>query len=1353
MYFNGPPGSGKTQKLVDIYIDLINKDVNVEKILVICSNAYRKQDFTNRVKEKLYGGFPHFKIYTFHGVAYNTVKDFWPLIEARIKGKPEILPHLTGLETCEFLLKECVREQNTKKSVDLTFQDFYGDRSLITQLIRRYRLMCENSLSFEDLLYRSEQIGQDFATPANEALKCLKIKASKIKVLDFVSQMNAFSFLLKTEKQVQDHFANIEYLLLDDYDESVPACQDFVNYLVPKVKQFYMTLDLKGGTRRGYLGAYPDGWKKLTQANTIKFEELTSKLPLEELANKLFSSIKNQKPEKLPNVELHNQISRVDQFEELNKTLDRLIFLENNSIEDIVIITPIVDDTIKATIQEYCSKHGIKHQFLTGSNKPIDNPKVFGALIIAQLINPHWKLIPSPFDIRAMLTGVLELPPLIADTISQEYEKTYKDNPALPNILLTTLKADFGLQYQLLLNLIEIIKTQNMTLYGQFIKIFSDIIAPSITENEVVEDYNRILGSLKDFVYLMNKYEQHLGVKLSERDWLLQVKNEHVAENPVAPTSILPDALIIATPQKIVDIELHSKYQIWLDVSSSAWTRTQTAALYNAWAYSNYYDGSQYDDTIFTHTIAAHMLRGLVYNCNKEVIALASTLDSMGNEQQGWLIKYLGLNNATLEPQNPPVLRDDQIPVIEYTKGTMAVSAVPGAGKTFVNIALIVKLIQEGVNPANILVLTYMDSAAQTLIGRIKEIFPNMNVMPQISTIHGLAYKIIRDDDNLARLGLPDDLDVADDAFKDDLFNAITSSALSEYEDFNNKKTQLISAISYARANKIKPVDIARFLQGKEYRELREFYQPYKMFNEELEHRGLIDFDDQIRFAIELLEKHFDLRQRYQDLFHFIIEDEAQDSTKLQQRMLSLLVKKEGNYIRTGDVNQAIMTTFTPVDVEGFRDFINNANTTVTMDHSQRSSEPIYTAANELIKWTKTIPELSNSFLDIEIKPTNNNPNCTEPVYTNIFKTTKNEMDFVAKQINDLKKELPQATYAVLVRTNKDAISWTKHLDSYGIPCICLTENIQQKKVFNIIHNYLKVIYKPYNNNNIQALHESMLTFGMIEKEYESEEFIKKLGSPFVSFGINQLPTSKLVQFYIDILYWLEYANIPVTELILKMTQEIFDDAIDRSNGYILSVVAEKFKRDETKVRYKDNFDKLYDTAYDPEQCKPVVGLPETIKYFNRLVKMKKVKGFKFLEKEDTEETSAAFVQIMTIHKSKGMGFDVVFVPNLWDKPFYYFASRPEYIRVDQHDRLKLQLMELAGENFSIEEIEDKAKQNQIEENMRLIYVAITRAKQRLYLTSSNIDSDKGWEKEPSRVLQHFIEINTKLEDKMVEQL
>lgn len=1352
MYFSGPPGSGKTQKLVDTYIDLINKGVNVENILVICSNAYRKQDFVSRVKENLYGGFPHFKIYTFHGVAYNTVKEFWPLIEARIKGKPEILPHLTGLETCEFLLKECVREQNNKKAVDLTFQDFYGDRSLITQLIRRYRLMCENSLSFDDLLFRSEQIGQDFATPANEALKCLKIKASKIKVLDFVSQMNAFSFLLKSEKKVQDHFASTNYLLLDDYDESVPACQDFVHYLAPRVKQLYMTLDHQGGTRRGYLGAYPDGWKKLPNANTIKFEELISKEPLEELANNLFSSIKNQRPEKLPNVELHNTISRVDQFEALNKTLDRLIFFENICIEDIVIITPVVDNTIKATIQEYCSKHGINHQFLTGSNKPIDNPKVYGALIIAQLINPEWNLIPTPFDIRMMLTGVLDLPPLIADSISQEYEKTYKDNPALPNILLTTLKEDFRHQYQRLLNLIEIIKTQHITLYDQFVKIFSDIIAPSITESEAVEDYNRVLGSLKDFVYLMEKYEQHLGIKLSERDWLLQVKNEHVAENPVAPTNIMPEALIIATPQKIVDIELPSKYQIWLDVSSSAWTRTQTAALYNAWAYSSYYDGSQYDDIIFTHTIAAHMLRGLVYNCKEKLIALASTLDSMGNEQQGWLINYLGLNDASLEPQDPPVLRDDQAPVLEYNKGTMAVSAVPGAGKTFVNIALIVKLIQEGVNPANILVLTYMDSAAQTLIGRIKEIFPNMNVMPQISTIHGLAYKIIRDGDNLARLGLPEDIDVADDAFKDDLFNTITSSSLSEYDDFRDRKNQLISAVSYARANKIKPVNIAKFVQGKDYKDLREFYKPYKMFNDELEHRGLIDFDDQIRFAIELLEKHFDLRQHYQDLFHYIIEDEAQDSTKLQQKMLSLLVKEGGNYIRTGDVNQAIMTTFTPVDVEGFRNFINSAHTTVTMDHSQRSSEPIYKTANNLIKWTKTIPELANSFLDIEIQPTKNNPTTTEPVYTEVFKTTKNEMDFVASQIHELKKTMPQATYAVLVRTNRDAISWTKHLDSHGIGCICLTENIQQKKVFNIIHSYLKVIYKPYNNKNIQALYDSMLTFGMIEKEYESEEFIKKLGSPFVSFDINELPTAKLVQFYIDILYWLEYANMPVTELILKITQEIFDDAIDRSNGYILSVVAEKYKRDETKVRYKDNFDKLYDAAYDPEQCKPVVGLPETIQYFNRLVKMKKVKGFKFLEKEDTEDTNAAFVQIMTIHKSKGMGFDIVFVPNLWDKPFYYFASKPEYIRIDQLNKLKLQLMELAGEIQNMDEIEYKAKQNQIEENMRLIYVAITRAKQRLFLTSSKVDSDRGWEKTPSRVLEYFIETSDEHQPDMVEQ-
>jgi DNA helicase-2/ATP-dependent DNA helicase PcrA len=1252
------------------------------------------------------------------------------------------MPHLSGLETAEYLLKTCVREQNNKENLLLTYVDFFGARSLITQLLRRYRLMCENLLSFEDLLNRSKEIGQDYSIQANESLKCLKLKTSKLRVLDFVSQMNAFLMLLK-QKEVQLHFKQIQHLLVDDIDETIPVCQHFIKYLLPNLQTFVATCDPDGGTRRGYQSAYPAGCEEIKQISKVDSKTLNSMSPLKQTAENLYQAIKTYTPVRLSNIKLNTSVSRIEMLDNLTQTLDDLIYDQDISIEDIILVTPSADSAIKQVIQDYCQKNGLLWQFLSGSNKPIENPRVYGAVILAQLINAQWKMVPGPFEIRLMLMGILDFPALIAEKIAEEYEKTYKKNPLLPNLALldANLKDHKQLieKYQHLVSTVEAIKTDENRLYNQLVRIFADLIAPTVLETESVEDFNQVLDSLYDFLSLKEKVKKHLNLEIKEKEWFLQVKNEVVAENPVTPADILPGTLVIATPQKLADIKLVSQYQLWLDVSSTNWTRTQTAPLYNAWAYSNYFDGSEYDDLQFTHSIASHLLRSLVYHCTKEVIALASTYDSRGYEQTGWLIKYLNQNTENTKPARQIILREDQAPILEYKRGTMAVAAVPGSGKTFVNVALISKLIEEDIHPENILVLTYMESAARTLINRIKSIFPNLSVLPMISTIHGLAYKIIRDEDNLAKLGLNEDLDVADESVKPAILNAVADITLPDGEMFESWHKYIEKGIATAKSLDLKPVDIARYLKYESSSILREFYEPYRLYTRELELRNLIDFDDQIRYAIKLLKTFPEVKKRYQMRYSIIIEDEAQDSTILQQELLSLLVGNSKNYIRTGDVNQAIMTTFTPVDVEGYRKFIDEADTVVKMDQSQRCAEPVYSLANELIDWAQEQTDLANAFLNIKMKPVlGKNPQVKDSVTMKIFDTSDSEMSFIAKKLNELKSKMPSATFAVLVRTNYEAIKWTHHLSSLGFDCICFTDNLKQRKVFNIIHSYLKVLHKPYNNKNVKTLYDTLVETEYLSPDTISQDFIYNLGSPFLSFDTIELPTSQLVQLYMDLFYWLEYAHLPVSELILKMTCELFTDPIDRSNGYILSIVAERHRREISNSRYRENFTGVNETDEPVITQNFSVGLPEIIKEFDRLVRLKKVKGFKFFEKEESDESRAGFVQIMTVHKAKGMGFDVVCVPHIWENRFSYCTTK-ELINVDLSNRLEHKLNELAGKKVNQEAEEERIKQNQVEETLRLLYVAITRARKYLFLTSSKQNAAFKREEKPSRVLEELI--------------
>jgi DNA helicase-2/ATP-dependent DNA helicase PcrA len=1345
MYYYGPPGSGKTGKLVNTYVEMVQNNESVESILVICASAYQKKDFISRVKEQLYGGYPLFRIHSYHGVIYNTIKDFWPLIEKQLKGNPRILPDLSGLETCEFLLKECVRAQNKKNKYQLTFDDFYGDRSLITQLIRRYRLMSENMLDFEELLNRSNTIGQKYALQANESLKCLKIKTSRLRVLDFVSQMNAFNMLLK-DPVVKNHFSNVKHLIVDDLDESMPACQHFISYLLPGLKSFTASYDPDGGTRRGYLSAYPAGCAEILSFKDSKKITMTSKAPLKDLSEKLFKAIKLKSPCPLEGIRLQTEINRVDMLEEAVKTIDHLLSKDNVTIEDIIIVTPVLDNPVKATIENYCCKRGFKWQFFTGSSKPIDNPRVAGAIILLQLINSHWGLKPSPFDIRLMMTGLLNFPPLVAEKISEAYQKTYKQDPVLPNILLEGFKKDFRDQYESFLSYVEHLKTKQQPLYDQMVSIFTEVIVPDISEDESVEDYNRVLDSLRDFSALKKKLDEEYKTSYTYKDWVLQVKNEHVAETPVLPAELKPETLAVITPLKLVDMQIESKYQIWLDVSSNSWTRTQTAPLYNAWAYSGYFDGSEYNDDRFTRSITAHAIRAMLYRCQVEVYALASTLDSMGNEQQGWLIKYLSIDSKQVKPRQQLILREDQVPILEYNGGTMAVAAVPGSGKTFVNVALIAKLIEKGANPESILVLTYMESAAQTLINRIRLIFPELTVLPVISTIHGLAYKIIRDDNNSTVLGLNDDTGIADDSLRSIIVGAITETTRPEGETFEYWYKHVNKGISTAKSLNIKPEDILMALQKNNDQYLKEFYKPYLLYKKELKHRNLIDFDDQIQYAIMLLDQYPEIRKKYQETFQYIIEDEAQDSTRLQQKLLSLLVNNNKNYVRTGDINQAIMTTFTPVDVEGFRRFINTSQKKVTMDQSQRCSRPIYTLANKLIQWAKNDRYLKNAFLDITIKPVEGrNPENTEPVKVRIFKDSEEEKTYIAREIQKLQSKIPAVTCALLLRTNKDALKWTHYLTGLGFKCICFTDNAAQNKVFSIIHKYLKVIYKPFNNTYVKDLFIALVETGHIIENVDSLEFINNVHSPFITFDIHEIPTSQLVQYYMDILYWLEYAGMPPAELILKLTEEIFDNAIDRSNGYLLSITADRFRRDLINERYRENFDGLYQSEGELESIKTTTGLPDIIKEFDRLSKTDKVRKFRFFEKEDSDLIRGGYVQVMTIHKAKGMGFDAVFIPHIWENSFYY-TMIPENVRVDTTNKLEQQLEKINEIFNKNDRTKDSIIMRQLEETIRLLYVAITRAKSYLYLTSSYKNSDFNRDENPSRVIDYFISLAEKEE-------
>jgi|GEM_PF-428366 len=1333
-FIEGPLKSGKTSILADTFVELIKSGVSSGEILIICANSYKKRSLSEIIKNKLVdasldqvGSIP---IFTFNGIVYNSILNNWPIVEEKILKDPVnsvIIPNLCGLETTEYLLKNCIKSVNEECKEEIGFRDYYSDLNLIHQLLRRYRLFTENNLNESEIAAKSELSRENFTKESKKVLEKLKIKTGKLRSIDYLKQTELFIYLV--ENNLISDFSGINYLFADDIDEISYSAQSFIKYLMPDVKEFYLAADPEGGTRRGYLCAYPEGWNEIKQVKEAETIKLSCTKPIINDAVSLFNAVKDDLKPSLNFITLENSIKKVEMMDNVFKKICDLIYKRKVSPEDIIIVTPSIDENIRFSLSEFFHLHKIRYQFLSGSKKIIDNHYVYGSLIIAQLINEKWGFKPSEFEIRLLLTGLLNFPMIACNEIIQNY----KTNKKKLNEDITLLSKDLNSKYHNLIETIKYLKEENCNLQEQLSVIFTRVLAPELTIDSDIEDFNIMLKSLKSFYEVLNKLDVSEIPKIPEKDWVIQIKNTVVSDNPPLMPDIKEGSVLIATPQKVVDFELESKYQIWLDVSGPQWTKDDTGPLYNSWVFQKNWEGEKYSPEIhrkLTLNKTAHVLRKLVICANEAVFAYSSQIDNVGNENAGILTRYLNQNTEKEENIfNRIIPRSDQEPILKYTGGKLAIPAVPGAGKTTIMRELIIELINRRVKPSEIMVITYMESAARNFLDRIKKNCPNLNEMPYISTIHGLAYRIIKDDDNFLKLNFDQNLDICDDTAKIKIIQEICLKYIPDGETEYNWIDLNTRAISKAKLGELDYRTIKKYLKNHSNQQLEEFLPIYTEYSQTLREKNMVDFDDMLVMSVRLLKNYPEIRRVYQTQYRFVIEDEAQDSSKIQQELISIISNYHGNLVRCGDPNQAIMNTFTNADVQGFRDFIAN-NPNINMVSSQRCSKEIYELANYLVKWSYTQDDLKSSFLEIYMEPVeDSNPIVENSVSFNIFDTPDEEKVRVLNEIKKLREENSDFTFGILLKKNDAVVEWARMLESHNIPVICYTDSLKQKKVFRFILSFLQVLENPWENKNIVELYEEFVQLKIYRKNFESIDFIKnKIKSPFISFELSDLMTENLVNFWADVYYWLEYSYLPPEELVIKIGNYYFKDITDKSNVYLMAALIKKFKN----------------SFNDYSEVEKTVNLPDIINHFKKLKDLKRVSGVRFFTEMDEDNSAlAGYVQLMTIHKSKGNEFDAVFIPEMHDSMYSYTVT-PDNIQI-KPENILLEKLNIIIDNKS-EKTASRIQLDQVEENMRVIYVGITRAKKKLYM-SSTLKLVNRWGKstanQSSKVLEHFISLKT----------
>ena len=1259
----------RTKVLVEKYTELISAGVKPSEILVLVQNSTLKKQFVDKILENIkIDAIEKLNVHSFFSIVYNTLIENWCFIENAIPSdKHFILPNLVGLEVSQFLLKDILKLVEVK--------GYNSKKSLLHQIFRRYSLIVQNHLSNEQIQERSKILKESFAEDAELIIKKLLSSTLKSRSLDYLRQTLIFNHVYKHT----DYFKNIKYLLVDDADEMTPVCFDFISYLKPQLKDWIICFDSLGSSRCGYLSADTSIECKLIH---LFNEDVQTDKNIFSQGEIIFSNILENKHERLENFTLTSLSKRAEILDFAIEKIQNL-FKKNVSARDITIITPLQDDMLRFTLEENL-KHSCNLMFLSGSEKLIDNPLVKASLGVLKLM---LGIEISEMDLRVILSDYLGIPLKYCCPIFEGYKKT----GGFPHISLEF----YNEKYQKFLEVFEEVKEKNIKLSTKVFDLFYRLV--DFADEAKINKFNFFIKQLRDF-------ESVLGAKtVIERadEIITQIENSIIAENPSTTLEIGENDLVIATPQKIIDNKISSKYQFWLDVSHSDWVKTDTGPLYNAWVFQADWTKDEYtveDDIFLARQKTARILRKLLLLAEKHIWACSSLFDPSGVENLGGIEDYLA-GEANVDDNNAkPVFkitpRDDQKPVLDYKKGSMAISAVPGAGKTTILLALIIKLIERGVIPTNIFVLTYMDSAARNFRERIKNMCPNTTLLPNISTIHGLALKIIKENSNFERLNLSADFEICDDTQRMRIIKSIGGK---------NTKTEIDEFDRAISVLKLQEGDIDRPSGDKKIEKFKTFFKEYQA---KLREANLIDYDDILIMSVKLLENNPDILEYYQNICEYIIEDEAQDSSGVQQRLIGLLSGKHKNLIRCGDINQAITTTFSNADVEGFRKFIAEADTTVEMNHSQRCTQDVMTLANNLVNFGNEI--LPKAFFTSYMQGVNGkNPESPNAIFSRIFENTFAERNFVLKEIKNILTRNKNATIGILLRNNYQVASWASFINDAGLKSITRSESLGQKGVFNTIFSILKFIQNPFDNEVVVSTYETLSDLGFYKQRLQLE--IRASEKPFIEKDGDGIESAALAQFLWDMQYWLNSSTLPLEELVIRIGLFYYTSDIEKSNVYLIAILVKR-------LNASGKFDL-------------------TLQRLEELAKKPTLSGFKFFSED--KDAMRGKVQIMTLHKSKGDEFEYVFLPEMAEKNLSIDVDKAK----TKASTIFMEEVRAFNPSYKSKS-ELELREFNSEESLRLLYVAITRAQLKLYITTSA--KAKGWgnketEQEPSVIFGNIL--------------
>lgn len=702
-------------------------------------------------------------------------------------------------------------------------------------------------------------------------------------------------------------------------------------------------------------------------------------------------------------------------------------------------------------------------------------------------------------------------------------------------------------------------------------------------------------------------------------------------------------------------------------------------------------------------------------------------------------------------------LRPAQQEVLRYTGGKLAISAVPGAGKTFILTRLATRLIKDlGVSPKQILILTYMRSAASIFKSRIAEALAAHDLTAyglQAMTIHAFCLSVLKrhhatkgDEPEGERpmviLSEPEQKRIliegmnrfCEQAGVLERLRQRFNSRRPEFDPIDAAATNARRLISAAKHFRLSHNDLCSLLT-ETHPEVPFLYRHYC---DRQASDGWVDFDDQIQQAISLLKEDPALLDWHHRRFSFVLEDEAQDSTPAQHELISLLTERNwggaGNLVRVGDSNQAIMTTFSFSDPRYFREFCHGLDGDrhhVRMDESSRSAAEVLDLANALVAFTATHPDpaVAAAFVVQPIRSATagkENPVAYAPPTWTVFQNADTEREQVLIAVRRFLSEHPAATAAVLLYRNMDVDRYAQMALAMGIPLFQgAVPGVASAKALIVLERFMGVLAHPGGAHAVTLfdLVEEWLSArgdGLTDAP-AAKAFLKGTGLEALVYPLFGLPPVRpealCERDYAALLIGagmlhqaLDARHLPPEELLPLIAESYFDDPA-------AALIAAKALRAARRQL----------AHADPQPDNPWLALQQEFR------ELRKALGFKELLVQDASlaRPEPGQLQILTMHRSKGAEYGAVWLPALgfgawgYNSPFPWHGSQAY---VGDLDPLIAEGAIKRGTREGLPPravLEAEAKAAMIAERLRLLYVGITRAERALHLSCA-YDRDGG---------------------------